>query len=139
MLLTSEDLLAISQVLDERLDKKLNERLKPIEDDIRELKKDVAALKTDVATLKTDVATLKTDVATLKTNVASLEAGLHNVKLFQENVILPRLNTIESCYLDTYRRYQKNCDKMDVAFDDIALLKNVAADHSIKLQKLALA
>lgn len=128
MLLTNEDLLAISQVFDERLDK----RLKPIEEDIRELKE-------DVATLKMDVTALKTDVTALKTNVASLEAGLHNVRLFQENVILPRLNTIESCYLDTYRRYQKSNDKMEVAFDDIDLLKKVVSDHSVKLQKLALA
>lgn len=140
MLLTNEDLLAISQVFDERLDK----RLKPIEEDIREIKEEVhdlkirvTALEIDVASLKANVSSLETDVASLKTSVASLETGLHNVRLFQENVILPRLNTIESCYLDTYRRYQKNNDKMEIAFDDIDLLKKIATDHSLKLQKLA--
>lgn len=126
MLLTNEDLLAISQVFDERLDK----RLKPIEEDIREIKE-------EVHDLKIRVTALEIDVDSLKTSVASLETGLHNVRLFQENVILPRLNTIESCYLDTYRRYQKNNDKMEIAFDDIDLLKKIATDHSLKLQKLA--
>lgn len=102
MILTNEDLLAISQVVETKLDVKLNSELSP---------------------MKRDIETLKNDV--------------HNIKLFQENVILPRLNTIESCYLDTYRRYQQNNDKMETAFDDIALLKNVVADHSEKLQKLA--
>ena len=98
MILTNEDLLAISQIVETRM----KSMLKPIEKDIEYLKNDVL-----------------------------------NIKLFQENVILPRLNTIESCYLDTYRRYQQNNDKMEAAFDDIALLKNVVEDHSEKLQKLA--
>lgn len=133
MLLTSEDLLAISQVVDTRLDI----RLKPIEKDIRELKEDVAVLKQDVAVLKQDVFVLKQDVAGLKEDVETLKTGLQNVKLFQENVIMPRLNTIESCYTDTYRRYQKNNDKMEAVFDDVDLLKRIAINHSEKLQKLA--
>lgn len=112
MILSNEDLLAISQIVDTRLDI----RLKPIEQDIRELKSDVAGLKEDVESLKT---------------------GLHSVKLFQENIILPRLNTIESCYTDTYRRYQRNNDKMETAFDDIDLLKKIVVDHGERLQKLA--
>lgn len=119
MILSNEDLLAISQIVDTRLDI----RLKPIEQDIRELKSDVAELKQDVAGLKEDVESLKT--------------GLHSVKLFQENIILPRLNTIESCYTDTYRRYQRNNDKMEAAFDDIDLLKKTVVDHGERLQKLA--
>lgn len=161
MILTNEDLLAISQVVDTRLDI----RLKPIEQDIKELKSDVAVLKEDVSVLKKDVIVLKKDVAVLKEDVTvlkenvavlkkdvialkenvtilngkvqELETGLRSVRLFQENVILPRLNTIESCYTDTYRRYQKDCDKMETAFQDIDLLKKVAIDHSEKLQKLA--
>lgn len=119
MILTNEDLLAISQVVDTRLDI----RLKPIEQDIKEL--------------KSDVAVLKENVTVLNGKVQELETGLRSVRLFQENVILPRLNTIESCYTDTYRRYQKDCDKMETAFQDIDLLKKVAIDHSEKLQKLA--
>lgn len=154
MLLTNEDLLAISQVVDTRLDI----RLKPMEQDIKELKGDVAVLKKDVAVLKQDVTVLKEDVANLKISVSGLEenvAGLksnfstleadhqtlkatvHSIKLFQENILLPRLNTIEACYTDTYRRYQRDCDRMETVFDDVDLLKKVVAEHSEKLQKLA--
>lgn len=112
MILTNEDLLAISQVVDRRLEIKL----KPMEKDI---------------------STLNEKVDALDNKVESLETGLHNVRLFQENVILPRLNTIESCYLDTFKRYQKNADKMEIVYDDVDLLKKVVAEHSEKLQKLA--
>lgn len=154
MLLTNEDLLAISKVVDTKLEK----RLKPIKKDITELKEDVlilkediyvlkdnvAGLKNDVNVLKDDVAVLKDDVAMLKVDVANLKIDsqtlntqLHHVKLFQENAILPRLNTIESCYTDTYRRYQKNNNKMEIIYDDVELLKKTVTDHSEKLQKLA--
>lgn len=94
----NELLLAISDVMD----KKLDSRLKPIEN-----------------------------------NMQSMRNDIQNIKLFQENVILPRLNTIESCYTDTYNRYKDYSDKMDAAFVDIELLKTVVTEHSEKLQKLA--
>lgn len=73
-----------------------------------------------------------------------VEVKLHNVEenvlrlnLCHENDILPRLNTIESCYTSTYKRYNSYAEKMDAAFTDINLLKIVVSDHSDKLRKLA--
>lgn len=126
MILTNEDLLAISQVVDTRLDI----RLKPME-------KNINALNDKVDALDKKVNTLEEGFHVLNDKVKSLESGLHSVRLFQENIILPRLNTIESCYLDTFKRYQKNADKMETVYDDVDLLKKVAADHSERLQKLA--
>ena len=154
MILTNEDLRAISQIVNKRLEI----RLKPIEKDISALDDKVNALDVKVNALDDKVNALDDKVNALddkvnalddKVNaldnkfidlnhrVESLESGLHNVRLFQENIILPRLNTIESCYLDTFNRYQKNADKMEIVYEDVDLLKKVAADHSEKLQKLA--
>lgn len=140
MILTNEDLLAISQVVDRRLEIKL----KPMEKDISTLNEKVDALDVKVDALDKKVDSLEKKVNSLdekvdsleeKVNsldegfhilnerVDSLETGLHNVRLFQENIILPRLNTIESCYLDTFKRYQKNADKMEIVYDDVDLLK----------------
>ena len=133
MILTNEDLLAISQIVDKRLEI----RLKPIEKDISALDDKVNALDDKVNALDDKVNALDDKFIDLNHRVESLESGLHNVRLFQENIILPRLNTIESCYLDTFNRYQKNADKMEIVYEDVDLLKKVAADHSEKLQKLA--
>ena len=78
-MIDNELLLAISNMMD----KKLDSRLKPIEDSIQEVRNEV-----------------------------------RNVKLFQENVFLPRLNTIEACYTSTYDRYKKYADRMEANFDD---------------------
>ena len=115
----NELLLAISNMMDNKLDS----RLKPIEEDIKSLKSDVSSLKSDVSSLKSDVLKLNNE--------------LHNVKLFQENVLLPRLNTIEACYTSTYDRYKKYADRMEANFDDTELLKKVVTEHSEKLQKIS--
>ncbi|MDE5933710.1 MAG: hypothetical protein K2H40_14675, partial [Lachnospiraceae bacterium] len=62
---------------------------------------------------------------------------IHQIKLFQENILVPRLDTIESCYLDTYRRYRDNVDRMEAVFEDVDLMKKVLVEHSKQLQKLA--
>lgn len=92
MSLTSEDLLAISQLLDAKLDA----RLKPIENRVKRIEVDLL-----------------------------------------ENNVIPRLNTIESCYTETYNRYKDYADKMAAAFEDIEILKKVVSEHSEKLQKIS--
>lgn len=92
MALTNEDLLAISQLLDTKLDA----RLQPIENRLKRIEVDLL-----------------------------------------ENNVIPRLNTIESCYTGTYNRYKDHADKMEAAFADIELLKKVVAEHSEKLQKIS--
>lgn len=80
---------------------------------------------------------LKSEIQPLKNDLRAVKDEVHQIRLYQENVILLRLNTIESCYTDTYNRYKDYADKMDAAFADIELLKKVVTEHSEKLQKLA--
>ena len=68
MALTNEDLLAISQLLDVKLDA----RLKPMENRLKRIEIDLL-----------------------------------------ENNVIPRLNTIESCYNDTYNRHKDYVEKMN--------------------------
>lgn len=88
----NELLLAISQMLDTKLDS----RLKPIENRLKRIEVDLL-----------------------------------------ENNVIPRLNTIESCYTDTYNRYKDYADKIEMVFADIELLKKVVSEHSEKLQKIS--
>lgn len=67
------------------------------------------------------------EIQALKTGlcaeIQAVKADLQAVKIFQENVILPRLEEIESCYTGTYKRYQHGIDKIDVMEIDINNLK----------------
>lgn len=156
MTLTKEDLQAISQIVDERLDAKLKAgleesearlyakldekldakldekldaklcvRLKPIEDELKAVRGELEDVKGETKTMRGELEDLKGEV--------------HYIKLFQENVIMPRLNTIESCYTSTFERYKEHVDRMEETYEDVALLKKVVASHSEKLQRAGIA
>ena len=78
--------------------------------------------------------TLKSEIQSVKTG---LQAEIHQIKLFQENVLLPRLDTIESCYLSTYDRYKDSVEGYEALRADNEVMKKVIMEHSEKLQKLA--
>lgn len=56
---------------------------------------------------------LKSELQPLKNDLKSVKDEVHQIKLYQENIILPRLSTIESCYTDTYNRYKNYADKIE--------------------------
>lgn len=132
------------QAMSDMLDTKLNAQLQPIKEDMRGLKEDVQVLKDDMHILKEDVHILKEDVQVLKEDVQVLKddvqfakTDLRRVKLYQENILEPRLNTIEACYTSTFNRYKSDVERIEMAFDDIDTLKQVVARHSEQLRKLA--
>lgn len=109
MALTNDDLLAISQLLDVKL-------------------------KAEIQPIKNEMQTLKSEMQSIKTG---LQAEIHKVNLFQENVLLPRLDTIESCYLSTYNRYKDSVDGYKALQFDNEVMKKIIMEHSETLQKLA--
>ena len=122
--LVKEDLRAVKEDL-----QTVKDRVQTVENDLQAVKNEVQAVKNEVQTVKNDLQTVKNEVQTVKNDV-------HHMKLYQENIIMPRLNTIESCYTDTYSRYRNYSDKMEAAFEDMELLKRVVSEHSMKLQAL---
>lgn len=54
-----------------------------------------------------------------------------------ENNVIPRLNTIESCYTSTYDRYSDSVEDYDANRQDISIIKKIVAEHSEKLQKIS--
>ncbi len=88
----NELLLAISEMLDKKLDAMLN----PIENRIKRIEVDIL-----------------------------------------ESQVIPRLNTIESCYTSTFDRYKDSVEDYEAIKQDISIMKNVITEHSEKLNKLA--
>ena len=145
----TELLLAISNMLDSKLKSELqpfkNELTRELQTIRSELAGELQYIRSELAGELQDIRSelagelqdIRSELQTLKNDQQSLRAEVHSIKLYQENIILPRLATIEACYIDTYKRYKDYTDKMDATFEDIALLKQVVAEHSEKIQKLA--
>lgn len=72
----------------------------------------------------------------IKEDLQEIKTRVKKVELTQENEILPRLNTIESCYTSTFERYKNSVDDYETMKQDVSILKKVVADHSEKLQKI---
>ena len=87
--------------------------------------------------LKSELQPLKNELQSVREGLQSVREEVHQIKLQQENVVLPRLGTIESCYTGTYNRYKNYTEKMETVFDDVEIMKKVIAEHSEKLNKLA--
>ena len=116
--------------ISDMMDKKFKSELQPLKGDLQGIKEDLQGVQEDLQGVKEEVLLVKEDVQ-------GVQEEVHQIKLCQENIIEPRLNTIESCYLDTYKRYEDYIDVIDSALDDIKTVKKVVAKHSDQLQRLA--
>lgn len=83
----NELLLAISEMLDKKLDARLN----PIENRIKRIEVDLL-----------------------------------------ESKVIPRLNTIESCYTSTFDRYKDSVEDYEAIKQDISIMRRVIKEHSEK-------
>ncbi len=87
--------------------------------------------------VKVEVEGVKAEVEGVKAEVEGIKADLKYVKVVQlENNVIPRLNTIEECYIDTSKRYLERTEQIDVMRSDIDVLQNVVMDHSKKLNDI---
>lgn len=118
MSLTNDNLLAISQLLDV----KLKAEIQPIKNEIHTLGNEVQNVRGSLGCLQNEVQDLRGSLSYLQdemqdvrgslnclqkemqlemqvvhSSLNNLHTQIHQMKLFQENKIMPRLNTIESC------------------------------------------
>ena len=84
-----------------------------------------------------DVHEVKKDIKVLKTEVENIDIRVKNIELNQETKVLPRLNTIESCYSSTYDRYKDSVEDYEAIKQDVSIMKKVIQEHSIKLQNIS--
>ena len=114
MTLTREDLYAISQLLDTKL--------QPVQEDIR--------------SLKTDVQVLKEDVRELKEDVQNLQIRVHGLELHMENVTDRNIQLLVENYMPAAIRYETAISQMETMRVDIEIIKKVVIKHSQKIQAL---
>ena len=79
--------------------------------------------------------------SSLRTKIAetrdSLQSQLTQINLTLEQNVVPRLNTIESCYVSTYERYSQGINQLESIQSDILVMKDVIMKHSTQLAKIS--
>ncbi len=66
-----------------------------------------------------------------------LKEEIKQLKLQNENIIIPRLQNIENCYTSTYDRYKNSVEDYEAMKADIQIMKQVIQEHSEKLKKIS--
>ena len=62
---------------------------------------------------------------------------LKPIHLTLENDILPRLQNIEACYTDTYRRYAAGAEEISAIKSAVEVMKIILQQHSEKLRLIS--
>lgn len=130
--------------LEARMDK-LETRMGKLETRMNKLEARIGKLETHVNKLEGRTNSLETYVIDmenrfdqkLKAEILPLKNQLTRIEVdLLENNILPRLNTIETCYVSTYNRYKDTTERMDAIILDVDVLKTTVSEHSKILQAL---
>ena len=165
MSLTNEDLLAISQLLDTKLDA----RLKPIENDIKSIRDEQILMKDEQRRLWEGQKGLcdeqrklwegqkelrdeqkelrdeqkkirdeqREELKELREGQKELRDEQKRINLIIENDILHGINILVENYVPAAKRFEKAVERMDAMQADIDIMKKVLAEHSEKLEKIS--
>ena len=108
----NELLLAISDMMDQKLDEKIIPRINNMENSLNN--------------------NVIPKIANLEEN---LIPRVINIELRIENELIPRISHMEDCYISTYERYQNGIDQLDEMQRDIEVIKTTVTGHSNELNK----
>ncbi len=154
MSLTNEDLLAISQLLDTKLDA----RLKPIENDIKSIRDEQILMKDEQRRLwegqkglcdeqrklwegqkelRDEQRKQREELKELREGQKELRDEQKRINLIIENDILHGINILVENYVPAAKRFEKAVERMDAMQADIDIMKKVLAEHSEKLEKIS--
>ncbi len=116
---------------------KLEQEVSGLKQELSEVKQRTSKLEQEVSGLKQEVSGLKQEVSGLKQTTSKLTEDMRYVKVvLLENNIIPRLNTIEKCYVEASVRYMERSEQIDGMQSDIDILKGTVKKHSQQLRLL---
>lgn len=145
MTLTQGDLAAISNLFDEKfktIDQKFNEidqRFSEIDQHFNEIDQrfnEIDQHFNEIDQRFLDMESrfdqkLKAVINPIKKQLTRIEVDI------LENNVLPRLDTIESCYLSTYDRYKEAAPKIDTMEMRLDVLEATVSSHSEQLRHIS--
>ena len=80
--------------------------------------------------MKKDIQNIKSKVKMIENKTENIENCIRKIELTQENEILPRLRTIESCYTSTFDRYKDGVEEHETIKQVIPLRPNTSSPSS---------
>ena len=144
MALTNEDLSAISQLLDTKLDSKFKEELQPVKEEISGIKDEMQGMKTELQGVKDDMQGMKAEIQGTKDEVKGIKDEMRDMRAdmqdmkgriivlewHQENVTDKNIALlIENC-IPAAKAYMESTKQIKSMQEDIDVMKEVIKEHS---------
>lgn len=123
----------LDEKLEEKLDKILDEKLEPLNTRLTRLEKVVEPIDGRLTRMEKVVESIDGRLTRLEKVVEPIGERLIHLERTVECDVVPRLRTIESCYLTTSERYLRSVDEHEGMKQDIEILKLVVENHSQRL------
>lgn len=117
--MTNEELLvAMSNMMDQRLD----EKLEP-------LKKDMSEVKDRVTNIENRVTNIEDRVTDMETQITNIKDRVTNIELNIENDIRPGIITLCDAYGTQFDRYSISIESHEKMKTDIEVMKSIVSRH----------
>lgn len=114
----------------------VKEELQGVKQDVQNVKEELQGIKQDNQNMKQELQGVKQNIQKVEQDIQEIKTRVKKIEIVQENEVLPRLNTIESCYTSTYDRYKSSVEGYETLKQDMSIVKRVVMEHSEKLQKI---
>ena len=115
----------------------IDEQINTINGHLDNIEDNIDSINGHIDSINGHIDTINGHIDTINGRLDNLEKDVRYIKVVQlENDVLPRLQTIEDCYLDTFKRYQAKNDKFDEVSANVDVLNLTVQHHSADIQEL---
>ena len=134
----AELLVEIEKLLDRKLEEKLDQQLEvKLEEKLDRMLDEKLDEKLDKKLDEKLDAKFKEELGPIRQDIQELKTVVHHTNMRLDVDVVPRLQTIESCYLDTYERYKDGAEDIENLKGDMELVKGILQEHSRELQRMS--
>ena len=124
--MTNEELLvAMSNMMDQRLD----EKLEPLKKDMSEVKDRVTNIENRVTNIEERVTNIEDRVTDMETQITNIKDRVTNIELNIENDIRPGIITLCDAYGTQFDRYSISIESHEKMKTDIEVMKSIVSRH----------
>ena len=124
--MTNEELLvAMSNMMDQRLD----EKLEPLKKDMSEVKDRVTNIENRVTNIEDRVTNIEDRVTDMETQITNIKDRVTNIELNIENDIRPGIITLCDAYGTQFDRYSISIESHEKMKTDIEVMKSIVSRH----------
>lgn len=124
--MTNEELLvAMSNMMDQRLD----EKLEPLKKDMSEVKDRVTNIENRVTNIENRVTNIENRVTNMETQITNIKDRVTNIELNIENDIRPGIITLCDAYGTQFDRYSISIESHEKMKTDIEVMKSIVSRH----------